>query len=157
MDFEQVYYQFKSMVTAICYTYTHNLSDTEDLVQEVFIKYNDKKPVFRSVDDLKYWLIRVSINASKNFIKSNWKKKVHFDSNLVDIAQNPERKDEEVVFDIVNMLPDIYKDVIALHYYDDISIKEMSIILKTSEASIKKRLERARNIVRAKLEEIKHD
>lgn len=157
MDFEQIYYQFKSMVTAICYTYTHNLSDTEDLVQEVFIKYNDKKPVFKSFDDLKYWLIRVSINASKDFIKSNWKKKVHFDSNLVDFARNPEKNKEEIVFEIVHMLPDIYKDVVVLHYYDDISIKEMSKVLKTSEDSIKKRLERARNLIKTKLEEINHD
>ncbi len=74
------------------------------MVQEVFIKYNDKKPIFKSVDDLKYWLIRVSINASKDFIKSNWKKKVHFDLNLVRIAQSSEQKNNELIFSINQML-----------------------------------------------------
>jgi len=156
--FEEVYNKYKSMISAICYTYTKNLSDTEDLVQDIFMKYHTKQPKFESVDHMKHWFIRVAIHMSINHVKSSWKKKVHFDSNIVNNAHTEKQKNEdEFVFDLVHALPNTYKDVVILFYYENISISDVSKALGKSQYTIKKRLERARNIIKTKMEEAKND
>ena len=63
----------------------------------------------------------------------------------------PETKKEELPYDlseIVNTLPEKYKTIIILHYYDDMKIKDISNVLKISEPAVKKRLERARNLIK---------
>lgn len=157
-SFEEVYNKYKSMISAICYTYTRNLSDTEDLIQEIFMKYHTKQPKFETVDHMKYWFIRVAIHMSINYVKSSWKKKVHFDSNVVNNVQTEILKNEdEFIFDLVHALPNIYKDVVILFYYESISISDISKALGKSQNTIKKRLERARNIIKTKMEEVKND
>lgn len=155
MEFNEMYYKFKSMVTGICYTYTKNISDTEDLVQDIFMKLYTVKQDFQSVDHLKHWLIRVSINESKNYVKSAWKKRLVFSNDMIANTRAVDGEDldnTQKVFNMVHKLPTKYKDVIILYYYEDLQIKEISQILRISENSIKKRLERARTVIQVGLE-----
>lgn len=155
MEFNEMYYKFKSMVTGICYTYTKNISDTEDLVQDIFMKLYTVKQDFQSVDHLKHWLIRVSINESRNYVKSAWKKRLVFSNDMIANTRAVDGEDIDnilKVFNMVHKLPTKYKEVIILYYYEDLQIKEISQILGISENSIKKRLERARTAIRVGLE-----
>ena len=73
-----------------------------------------------------------------------------------DVVVNfPETEKEELQYDlseIVNALPEKYKTIIILHYYDDMKIKDISSVLKISEPAVKKRLERARNLIKEIIE-----
>ena len=73
-----------------------------------------------------------------------------------DIVMNyPETLKDDIAYDmskIINILPEKYRTIIILHYYDDMKIKEISNVLKISESAVKKRLERARNLIKEIIE-----
>lgn len=98
-------------------------------------------------------MIRVTINESINFVKSYSKKKVLCNNDI--IMNIPETKKDELPYDIseiVNTLPEKYKTIIVLYYYDGMKIKDISKVLKMKESAVKKRLERARNLVKEIIE-----
>ena len=67
----------------------------------------------------------------------------------------PETKKDELPYDIseiVNTLPQKYKTILVLYYYDGMKIKDISKVLKMKESAVKKRLERARNLVKEIIE-----
>ena len=152
-QFNEKYYLYKDMIYSIAYTYMKNVTDSDDIVQEVFLKYLNTNEHFKTLDNEKYWLIRVTINTCKTFLTKAWKQKVELDDSKIDVTQ---AKDENLfLFDIVYSLPHKYKEVIVLKYYEDLSIKDISKSLKISDSAVKKRLERARNIIKEKYNKIK--
>ena len=155
-EFEEIYYKHKQTLYNISYSYLKNVSDSDDIVQDVFMKYLNTNNDFKSDDDLKYWLIRVCINACINEVKSTYKKKVMLDN---DISSNNDlnKNEDKEIFSYVYDLPLQYKDVIVLYYYESYSVDEISKILKISQANVKKRLERGRNILKTKISEDKYE
>ena len=152
-QFNEKYYLYKDMIYSIAYTYMKNVTDSDDIVQEVFLKYLNANEHFKTLDNEKYWLVRVTINTCKSALTKAWKQKVELDDSKIDVTQ---AKDENLfLFDIVYSLPHKYKEVIVLKYYEDLSIKDISKSLKISESAVKKRLERARNIIKEKYNKIK--
>lgn len=152
-SFEDVYYTYKSMVSSICFTYTKNLLDAEDLIQDVFMKYHLKQPHVVSADHLKHWFIRVTLNVCKDYYKSSWKKKVQLDEER--IHRQPQEyplEENHYIFDLISEMEYIYKDVVILFYYENLSIKDISKALHKPEHTIKKRLERARHLIKESLE-----
>ena len=155
-DFEEIYYKHKQTLYNISYSYLKNVSDSDDIVQDVFMKYLNTNNDFKSDDDLKYWLIRVCINACINEIKSTYKKKVTLD-NDISLNNDSIKNEDKEIFSYVYDLPLQYKDVIVLYYYESYSTDEISKILKISQANVKKRLERGRNILKTKISEDKYE
>jgi len=155
-QFNEKYHLYKNTIYSIAYTYVHNTSDADDIVQDVFLKYLNSEVVFQTLDNERYWLIRVTINTSKNYLKKTWRKKVDLDDERVNRAPSYEKKfnesfnNEEKIFEIVYNLPQKYKEVIVLFYYEDLSINEIANTLNLSVSNVKKRLERGRNVIREK-------
>jgi RNA polymerase sigma-70 factor (ECF subfamily) len=134
------------MIFRLAMTYLKNIPDAEDVTQDVFIKLYKHKKEFSSAEYEKAWLIRVTINASKDVLKSAWlKRNVPI---MEDIAF--EHKEQSDLFFTVHRLDYKYRIVIHLYYYEDYSIKEIAKILKIKETTIQTRLQRARK----QLEEI---
>ena len=138
----------------IAYGYTRCVQDSEDIVQNVFIKLLQYEKKFNTNNDEKYWLIRVTINESINFVKSSYKKKIVLDDEIVrltsDSSKENNEKDNLKIY--VDLLPNKYKVVIVLYYYENMKTIEISNFLEISEAAVRKRLERAREILKKKLE-----
>ena len=134
------------------YTYLKNSFDSEDLIQEVFLKYLKYDGNFESLDNEKYWLIRVTINSCKSFLTTAWKK------NTILSSEEIERKKDQGIdttyFLAISNLPNKYKEVIVLYYYENFKIEEIAQILKASQSAIKKRLQRAKEKLK---EEIGND
>lgn len=158
-QFNEKYYLYKPMIYRIAYSYVHSKIDSEDIVQDVFIKYLETDQYFQTLDNEKYWLIRVTINTSLSFLRKTWKQRVFLDDEMInktiDSSTNIRFNEEENMFEIIYHLPHKYKEVIILYYYEDLSINQISTILKITTSNVKKRLERARNIIRKK--EKKHE
>ena len=141
-EFNLKYKLYKDTIYSIAYTYFKNISDSEDIVQEVFIKYLNSDKVFKNLDNEKYFLIRVTINECKNQLKSSWKKKVLVDDeSILNVSDDTEK---EKYFNIVTSLEPKYKEVIVLYYYENLQINDIAQILKISTSNVKKRLERGR-------------
>ena len=130
-----------------------NRDDSIDIMQNAYVVLLESNKRFESNEHIKYFLIRVTINESLDLLKSASKKRVIKNNDVV--VNFPETKKEELPYDlseIVNTLPEKYKTIIILHYYDDMKIKDISNVLKISEPAVKKRLERARNLIKEIIE-----
>lgn len=148
--FNHKYYLYKNMIYSIAYTYVHNAIDADDIVQEVFIKYLKSDEVFITLDNEKYWLIRVTINTAKSYLKKSWKKIVQLDDEKVNLAASVDVRDNDEMYQIVCSLPRLYKEIIVLYYYEELSINDISKVLNISISAVKKRLERGRNLIKNK-------
>ena len=148
-EFNDKYYLYKNTIYSIAFSYVHNVVDADDIVQDVFLKYLNSNDSFKTPDNEKYWLIRVTINTCKSYVKRAWKQKVDLDDDQVNRTSS-ELKKEDSLFEQVYNLPHIYKEIIVLYYYEELSVKDISNTLKISISAVKKRLERARNILKEK-------
>ena len=140
--------KYSDIVYRIAITSCQNIENAEDVFQDVFIKFSEKKPVFQNDEHEKAWFIRVTINASKNISRTAWNRKVvTLDENL-----DFETKEEKEVFSVVSELPTNYKTVIYLLYYEGYKVKEIAEIMQKREGTIKTWLFRARELLKQKLE-----
>ena len=152
-QFDYVYNEYAKELYNIAYGYTRNRDDSIDIMQNAYVVLLESNKRFESNEHIKYFLIRVTINESLDLLKSANKKRVIKNNDVV--VNFPETKKEELPYDlseIVNTLPEKYKTIIILHYYDDMKIKDISNVLKISESAVKKRLERARNLIKEIIE-----
>ena len=153
VEFDVKYNAYKDTVYNVAYTYVHNRSDALDISQDVFIKYLKSDEVFNDDNHEKYWLIRVTINTSKNYVTSSWKKKVVLDSEYIDRTSQSDENEEKInYFEVIMRLPSKYKDVISLYYYEDLKVEEIADILKETPSCVRKRLERGREKIKKEIE-----
>ena len=139
--------QYSDMVYRIALTRTDTIENAEDIFQEVFTKFSEKLPNFKDAEHEKAWFIRVTINMSKNMKNTAWNRKVvTLDENI-----KFENQEENDIYSIVCELPENYKTVIYLFYYEGYKVKEISNILKKREGTVKTWLLRARNILKEKI------
>ena len=152
-EFEIKYKLYAQELMNVFYGYTKDKCASEDIIQNVFIKFLNCNKVFSNQNGEKYWLIRVAINECKNHLRR--KKKIVINEEVIEYISPKVDEDDEtyIVSKIVKDLPEKYRSVIILFYYDSLSIDEISEALKLSEANVKKRLERARKMIKVKLEE----
>ncbi len=137
-------------VFRVAFQYTKSRADAEDIVQEVFLKLF-KKPPKLSIDDdgLKAWLIRVTINKSKDYLRAIKRRRA-----LVRNYAPPEQVSPyDEVFEALNQLPERDRNALYLHYYEGYTAKEIAQIVGGSERAITKRIGRAREKLKVFLEE----
>jgi len=126
---------------------TGDLSTADDVFQDVFYRYFKKRPSFLSDEHEKAWVIRVTINCSKSMLGSFWKKHVvPLDESL--IVEQPEIQE---VYDAVMQLPQKYRTVIFMHYYEGFTISDIAKATNNKENTVKSHLFRARNLLKERL------
>ena len=150
-EFDIKYQLYKDIVYNIAYSYVRNREDALDVSQDVFIKYLKSNNEFKTLDNEKYWLIRVTINTSKNYLSSSWKKKVTLDSEYLERISS-DKKESVSYFNAITNLPSKYKDVIVLFYYENLKLEEIAQTLNVSVSCVKKRLERGREKIKMEVE-----
>ncbi len=153
-EFEEKYQLYGKMLYKIAFLYLGNSTDSEDVLQDVFLKYLSKKHDFKTDEHEKAWFIRVTQNKCKDVLRG---------SNLKNCSlENATFKDEEYfdldetkmdIFCQLLKLPSKYKAVVILHYYEDLSVSEISKMLKISQSAVKMRLKRGREILKLELED----
>lgn len=133
--------EYADMVMRIAYQNLRNNMDAEDVCQDVFVKLVEKDRTFESKEHIKAWLIRVTINRCKDYMKSGWfSKKAEYIGNEYGYVQSGGSVLEEVM-----NLPIKYRNVIYLHYYEGYSVEEISDILNKNKNTIKTWLKRGRS------------
>lgn len=139
-------------VLRAAYSYLKDMSEAEDVYQEVFLKLLEDTIVFESEEHEKAWLIRVAINLCKNRFKSFWRKRTtELDNNIL-FAPEEDIAGGIDVFNAVMALKPKYRTVIHLFYYEDYSTSEISILTGWSESTVRTSLHRARKILSGSLE-----
>lgn len=142
--------KYSDMVYRICYLYLRNNAEADDVFQEVFLKLlqHKSKTAFESDEHEKAWIIRVTTNKCKDILKSFWKRKI---DSIEDMELPFEDKTENELMQVILSLPEKYKNVIYLYYYEDYTVPEIAKMLKKNENTIYSNLRRARALIKKKL------
>lgn len=148
--------KYKDNLFVIAFNVCKNVQDSEDVVQDTFIQYISLKKDFETEQHIRAWLIRVAINKAKN------KNMTFFRRNIFPIEEyietlTFESEESSELFETVMKLPEKFRIIIHLFYYEDYSVKEISSILKISESNVKVRLSRGRMLLKNALKEVWED
>lgn len=148
--------KYQKNLYAVAFNICKSQQDSEDVVQETFIQYFTQKKDFESEEHIRAWLLRVAINKAKN------KNNVFFRRNTVLLEDyietlTFESKESQEIFEEVMKLPEKYRIVIHLFYYEGYSVNEIADILKVTQSNVKVRLSRGRMILRNTLKEVWND
>ncbi|MBE7043181.1 MAG: sigma-70 family RNA polymerase sigma factor [Ruminococcaceae bacterium] len=136
-----------NMVYKLALSQTKNKTSADDVTQEVFLRYLKHSAKFESDEHRKAWLIRVTLNCSKNVFSNAWfQKTVPLSEELV----FEEQETGEVYYAVLE-LPVKYRSVIHLFYYENLSVEEIASVLGKPPSTIKSQLFRGREMLRSKL------
>lgn len=161
LDFENTLSLYGNDVFKIAYTYCKNKNDAEDIVQNVFLKLFLGGEHFNNSEYIKKWLLKVAVNESKNLLKSAWYRKWENNDEVILNYGNTESSENKVlnmdefseIYLKVMNLPEKYRAVLFLYYYEEYTIKEIAEIISASESNVQTRLLRARRKLKKVLEE----
>ena len=145
--------QYADMVQKICFIQMKQQCNVDDIFQTVFIKYANG-PHFNSPEHEKAWIIRVTINACKDVFKSWFRKSVEFKQNIeilsVDDSYLIYHQSSDLMQAVLS-LPNSYRNVIYLFYYEGYKAVDIAHILHKKENTIHTWLKRAKKQLKDRL------
>ncbi len=144
--------RYRNSLFVVAFQICKNREDAEDVVQDTFLQYHTNKKEYESEEHIRAWLLRVAINKAKNVNLTFWKRnKQPLEDYMETLAF--ETKEDSNLFEAVLALPEKYRVVIHLFYYEDYSVQEIAGVLKLSESNVKIRLSRGRGMLKEALKE----
>lgn len=137
--------KYYDMIYKLAISQTKDLQHAEDVTNDTFLKFIETDKQFESEEHAKAWLIRVAVNRSKSVFLSSWyKKTVPLEENLpVEMSEG-----ESEVYSAVLKLPQKYRSVIHLFYYEDLSVAEIADSLKIQPSTVRSQLTRGRAMLK---------
>ncbi len=150
-DLQYVMDQYADTVTRICVLYLKSKSDTDDIFQNVFLKYWNSHAQFDSEEHRKAWIIRVTINQCKDLLKSFFRKNTVSMDSIGDCLEAP-KEESTYVREAVLALPEKYRTVLYLHYFEGYGATEIAQILGKNVNTIYTLLSRGREQLKQRLE-----
>lgn len=149
-EVSEIYDRHVNTVYRVCILYMKNQHDTEDMVQNTFIRLMRDNTKFESFEHEKAWLIRTATNLCKDFFKSFWRKTVDIDY-AKDVAHNEEFYIDDTIKKVME-LPPKYKTALYMYYYEGYSTVEISKILDKNLSTIKGYLHKGRKLLKVEME-----
>jgi len=148
---EEVYEKHSGMIFKISFSYMKNAADAEDIVADVFVKLIKLNAKFQNDEHKKAWLLRTAINLCKNNLK-HWRHKSIDIDECENLQGECQIKINETLKAVME-LPERYKALIYLYYYEGYSTDEIAKILKKPQSTVRVHLHEARKILKGVLEE----
>lgn len=148
-EIKSIVEKYSSLIFRISYCILCNPHDAEDAVQETFLRYLTKAPDFNNEEHRKAWLIRVSTNISKNMLMFRLKREA---VSIDDIENIGITRDDFEIFELVMSLPAKYKIVMVLYYVEGYKSKEIAEIIDVNEDTVRKRLQKGRELLKKEFE-----
>ena len=155
-QFNNAVEQFQSMVYRTALHALGNPQDADDAAQEVFFRlFREKKP-FEGQEHLRRWLLRVTVNYCRDVLKSPWRKRR---ASLEEIPETPvfDRSEQASLYREVMALPEKYRTVLYLFYYEELTVREIGELLGLKQSAVTTRLSRARERLKETLGEAWQD
>lgn len=151
-DFKKIYDATMQLLYKISYRVVNDEEAAEDLVHDSLIKMNEKELVFPSLDDAKYWLIRVVKNASLNYAKRKTRERKAYEKVLREEKRESVSSEVELLKketqkkarEALNKLPEKLRMILILREYAEMNYKEIGKVLGITEGNVKIRVFRAR-------------
>ena len=126
--------------------------DADDAVQEVFLRLFRRGDGFDGEEHLRRWLLRVTVNCCRDTLKSPWRKRR---TSWEEIPEIPvfDRPEQAALYREVMALPEKYRTVLNLFYYEELGVREIGELLGVDTSTVTTRLARARRRLRERLGE----
>lgn len=147
---EQMLDTYGNHILRLAYSYLHNMSDAEEVLQDTLIQFLKTAPVLESAAHKKAWLLRVAANLSKDRIDYN---RLRTSDELKEELVSEEREDLSFVWEAVKALPVQYREAIHLFYHEGYPTAQIARILHKKEATVRSDLRRGREKLKAVLKE----
>ncbi len=135
---------YADTIKRICVVYLKNSDDTEDIFQNVFLKYYKSSVHFANEEHRKAWLIRVTINECKDMLKSFFRRNTTTLDEVSEFTTDGNVNESSYLRETVLQLPEKYKLPLYLHYFEGYSAVEISNILNKNTNTIYTLLARGR-------------
>ncbi|WP_062047576.1 sigma-70 family RNA polymerase sigma factor [Bacillus sp. JCM 19034] len=154
--------EYSDAIVHLVFTYVKDHATAEDLTQDIFIKCYQKLDQFNNHSSLKTWVYRVAINHCKDYIRSWHYRKISLTDMVFDIIPSKSRQVEEEIVknseeqelaDSVISLPIPYREVVFLHYYEELTLAEISKMTGVNVNTLKTRLKRAKELLKERMKE----
>lgn len=150
---ETVIQRYKGTVYSVALSYVKSRHDADDIFQEVFLIYFRTKPEFNEEEHRKAWLIRTTINCAKRVVDSTYRKRTVPLDEMEEDSFEFQTKEENAVYVALQALPEKYRTVLHLFYFEDMSIDMICRALDMKASTVKVQLMRGRELMREKLKE----
>ena len=139
-------------VFLLALSFTRQRQDAEDVMQTVFLKLWKHPVAFTDETHMDKWLTKVTVNESRSLLRARARDPISIEEleTLGAVAEQPEERE---LIAAVMQLPEPLRAVIHLHYYEDLPVKEIADLLKISQAAVKMRMVRGRNLLKSELME----
>lgn len=154
--FKKLVTQYGNSILRMCYMYLKDYQLAEDVTQETFLQVWNKYETFENKSSEKTWITRIAINLCKNCMRASWFKRISIEE-LPEIFENDSSEmilNKGTISLKIMKLPQKYREVILLYYYQELSVKEISAVLNQKETTILQRLKRARECLKPRLQEV---
>lgn len=159
-DLKELMFQYTEPLIRLAYCYVRDLQTAEDIVQEVFIKFYHNQNNYEERGELKAFLSKMTVNKSKDYLKSWAYRKVQLQNKLFSPAAKRDlddlvRKDEQALIgEAILELPLKQREVLIYFYFNEMTITEVAQILSIPESTVKTRLRRGKELLRNQLKGI---
>ncbi|OCS89024.1 sigma-70 family RNA polymerase sigma factor [Caryophanon latum] len=158
---ERVMIAYGDELVRLAYTYVKESEVAKDVVQNAFVKCYRHLDTFRGDANIKTWLYRITMNESKDYLKSWHCRMVRVKSFFHENSARQQSAEKEVLHRFAHAqlkadiftLPTMYREVVYLHYFEDLAVAEIAELLHASPHTIKTRLRRGTQRLGAILKE----
>ena len=160
-EFDEIYHQFFPVLVKIVYRITGSISVSEDLCQEAYIRYYERRDKLPGGDQAKFWLIRVVKNLAYNHEKRKGRERLAYEKYYHEpkkLESNEgertilEDESKKAVQEALLKIPYKLRMVLILKEYGEMDYKDIAASLKISEGNVKVRVFRARKLLSEYLE-----
>lgn len=142
-EFEELYRRNADTVYRICFLRLRSAEEAEDAVQNIFLRYLKKPKEFSDSGHEKAWFITAAQNYCKDVFKFGGRfRRVELES-LPEQASEPEREESELLEKLMS-LPEKYREILYLYYYEEYSAKELARLLRRNESTVRTQLSKGR-------------
>lgn len=145
--FSDFYKRNVQMVFKICYIYMKNRFDAEDAVQICFANAYERQQQFGNTEHEKAWLVVTSSNICKSLLRRKHRTEVSID--VIPQATGAYDETPSEILEIILSMPEKYRVVIYLYYYEGYSCAEIAAMLNKKEATVRSQLYRGREYLKS--------
>lgn len=150
---EDVILKYNEMLFRLAMVRMNNKEDAQDVVQDTFIRLMTqvkKGKTFADEEHLKAWLLTVTINRSKSLLMTAWNRKTEGMDSVKEMVA-PEAS-TNYAYEYVSKLPEKYRVVIILFYYEQLTTEQIAMVMKTKPTTVRSYLHRGREKLKNMME-----
>ena len=151
-DTQVLFETYRQNVYAAAFSVCKNAADAEDILQETFLQYHQTNKQFDSEQHIRAWLLRVAINRAKDVYRQKKRRRETALEDYMETLTFPS-PESGALFSAVMALPEHYRSVIHLFYYEDYTVDEIAKLLHLTQSNVKVRLSRGRKLLKESLGE----